>query len=922
MSEFALKTALSAYLAREQERIEKIAREYGLDFFPVIFEMLSYDQMNEIAAYGGFPNRYPHWRYGMEYERLSKSYEYGLSKIYEMVINNNPSYAYLLEGNSFTDQKLVMCHVFGHVDFFKNNFAFRPTDLDASGDVVDATRHLAGPYDPNRKWMDKMANHATAVRRVVDRFGIARVEEFIDVCLSLENLIDAYSRFVVRERTEHREDEPSEIEVPRLRAKDYMEDFINPEEFLEEQKKKIEADREKLKKHPPEPVQDVLAFLLENAPLEKWERLILSIIREEGYYFVPQMQTKVLNEGWACVAPDSLVYTERGLVPMERVVAGDATMVFDGGERLQKIYDRNIIRNHPTITLRTRRGLELTGSNNHRLLLADGQTWKRLDELGIGDRVAISGAHGFGPEREVAIDWQPASRVNLDDVADEVGVSVWTVLRHRAGRTTRHGEAIAAALECYDTPQNLARSHRRRRPVRIPEKVDAKLGAFLGYLVGDGHVSRVKRHLGLTTGDEAQAVEFASLSSELFGVLPSMKWDDGRWRVLVHSEPVSDFLTEFVGLTTGPSARVKRIPDVILRSPERIVRAFLSAYFDSDAYAGSQGVILSSASRDLVSQTQLLLLNFGVLSRVRAQADGTFHLHITGASAERFHERVGFTLDRKTRALEAYLADHKWFLKEDWSDEVVALEPGVSDVYDISVTETHRYVAQGFVNHNSFWHSRLMTQRVADPSDIIDYAENNAGVMATSGGRLNPYKLGVELFRHIEERWNKGQFGREWDECDDLDQKRSWDLRLGLGTKKIFEVRALYTDVTFIDEFLTPEFCIENKLFSFDWSNRNERYEIASREFKAVKEKLLHSLTNFGNPYIYVVDANFENKGELLLQHDHRGVDLRADYAKETLQALVRVWKRPVVLATFLDNKPALLRFDGKEHTVKNDATP
>lgn len=922
MTQFAIKTSLPRYLRVEQEKIEKIAREYGLDFFPTVFEMLTYDQMNEIAAYGGFPNRYPHWRFGMEYERLSKSYEYGLSKIYEMVINNNPSFAYLLEGNSFTDQKLVMCHVFGHVDFFKNNFAFRPTDLDATGDVVDPIRRAAGEYSPNRKWVDKMANHATAVRRVVDRFGIARVEEFIDVCLSLENLIDAYSRFVVRERNFKVEDEPTEVEIPRLRAKDYMEEFINPEEFLEEQKKKIEADREKLKKYPPEPVQDVLAFLLENAPLEKWERLILSIIREEAYYFVPQMQTKVLNEGWACVAPDSLVYTERGLLPMERVVAGDAALVFDGGERLQRIYDRNIIENHPTITLRTRRGLELTGSNNHRVLLADGATWKRLDELAPGDRLAIAGGQGLGPQEELPIDWQPRARVTLDDVADEAGVSVWTVLRHRAGRSTPSGTAVAAALERYETAENLARSHRRRRPVRIPEKVDARLGAFLGYLVGDGHISRVKRHWGLTTGDEAQAVEFAFLAGGLFGVFPTMKWDDGRWRVLVHSETVSDFLTEFVGLTTGPSARDKRIPDAILRSPERVVRAFLAAYFACDAYAGPQGVILSSASRTLVAQSQLLLLNFGVLSRIRSQADGTYHLHITGKSAERFHERVGFTLERKTRALEAYLADHKWFLKEDWSDEVVSLEPGVSDVYDISVSDTHRYVAQGFVNHNSFWHSRLMTERVADPSDIIDYAENNAGVMATSGGRLNPYKLGVELFRHIEDRWNKGQFGREWDECDDLDQKRNWDLRLGLGTKKIFEVRQLYTDVTFIDEFLTPEFVIEHKLFSFGWSNRNERFEIDTREFKSVKEKLLFQLTNFGNPYIYVVDANFENKGELLLQHDHRGVDLRTDYARETLQALVRIWKRPVVLATVVDNKPSLVRFDGKEHSVRTDATP
>ena len=100
-------------------------------------------------------------------------------------------------------------------------------------------------------------------------------------------------------------------------------------------------------------------------------------------------------------------------------------------------------------------------------------------------------------------------------------------------------------------------------------------------------------------------------------------------------------------------------------------------------------------------------------------------------------------------------------------------------------------------------------------SEIIDYADHAAGVLATSGGQLNPYKLGVELYRNIEERWDRGQFGKEWEECDDLDAKKNWNLRLGLGKKKIFEVRALYNDVTFIDEFLTPDFCRDHKLFSF-----------------------------------------------------------------------------------------------------------
>src|SRR4051794_41548849 len=156
---------LPKYLADMQAEVEGYAREYGLDFFDTVFEVLDYQRMNEVAAFGGFPTRYPHWRFGMEYDQLSKGYEYGLSKIYEMVINNDPSYAYLLESNMDVDQKLVMAHVYGHVDFFKHNFSFRHT---------------------NRKMMDEMANHATRVRRIIDRVGIEPVEDFIDRALSLD----------------------------------------------------------------------------------------------------------------------------------------------------------------------------------------------------------------------------------------------------------------------------------------------------------------------------------------------------------------------------------------------------------------------------------------------------------------------------------------------------------------------------------------------------------------------------------------------------------------------------------------------------------------------------------------------------------------------------------------------------------------
>jgi stage V sporulation protein R len=497
-------TNLPAYLFDVQREIEGYARGYGLDFFETIFEVLDYKRMNEVAAYGGFPTRYPHWRFGMEYEGLSKGYEYGLSKIYEMVINNDPCYAYLLEGNSLVDQKMVMAHVFGHCDFFKNNYYFSKT---------------------NRRMIDGMANHAARIRKHVERQGIEKIEGFVDVCLSLDNLIDPHSPFMARRTppkpvdNSGKEEPPTEI--PKFRAKSYMDKFINPPDFVAQQKNKIEKEKERVKRFPESPERDVLLFLIEHAPLERWERDVLEVVRDEAYYFSPQGMTKIMNEGWA-----------------------------------------------------------------------------------------------------------------------------------------------------------------------------------------------------------------------------------------------------------------------------------------------------------------------------------------------------------------------------------------------------------------TYWHSLIMTQKALSASEIVDYADHASGVTASAPGQLNPYKLGVELYRHVEDRWNKGRFGKEWEECNDMAARRHWDRRLGLGRRKIFEVRKLYNDVTFIDEFFTEEFCRENKFFSFGFNERSGNWEIESREFKKVKEKLLFRLTNFGQPFIYVEDGNFENRGELLLRHQHEGTDLKMDHARDTLMGLSRVWKRPVNLLTRVEGKGRLLRFDGRDHSEKGADYP
>jgi stage V sporulation protein R len=202
-------------------------------------------------------------------------------------------------------------------------------------------------------------------------------------------------------------------------------------------------------------------------------------------------------------------------------------------------------------------------------------------------------------------------------------------------------------------------------------------------------------------------------------------------------------------------------------------------------------------------------------------------------------------------------------------------------------------------------------------AEVIDYADHHSGTVAMSPQRINPYKIGLELLRDIEERWNKGQFGKDWDECDDARAKREWDLQLGLGKQKLFEVRRIYNDIGFIDTFFTEDFCNRHQLFTYHYNERTGRYEIESREFQALKQKLLFMLTNFGQPTISVQDANYENRGALLLKHHYEGIELKLDEARDTIKNLYAVWKRPIYVETIIDDTPRLLSFDGREHATK-----
>lgn len=487
-------TQLPPELAAHMGAIRAKAIEYGLDFHEVIYEVLPFEVMNQIAAFGGFPVRYPHWKWGMEFDALSKRDAYGMGRIYEMVINTDPVYAYLQESNSVTDQKLVMAHVYGHADFFKNNFWFAKT---------------------NKKMMDEMANHATRIRRHIDTFGYDTVERFIDACLSIEHLIDPHSVFVSREgpRAPSRGEQAAEAGAflpDRFAAKDYMDPFINPAGVLKKQRDahdKLQAQARG--KNPPRPTRDVLLFLLRNAPLEDWQQDVLAIIRDEAYYFAPQAMTKVMNEGWAV-----------------------------------------------------------------------------------------------------------------------------------------------------------------------------------------------------------------------------------------------------------------------------------------------------------------------------------------------------------------------------------------------------------------YWHSKLMTQHFVEATEIVQYADQHSGVLAMPPGGFNPYKIGYELFRDIERRWNMGHHGAAWERLDSMGAQERFDDQSMKGREHIFEIRRIYNDVQFIDEFLTPEFVERHNMYQYKRDQQTGELKIVSRDFDRIKKTLLYRLTNMGQPFVYAADANYLNRGELYLAHQYNGLEVEVSKAREVLRNLRFLWGRPVHLQVRIEDDQFLFSCD------------
>src|SRR5581483_11485873 len=218
----------------------------------------------------------------------------------------------------------------------------------------------------------------------------------------------------------------------------------------------------------------------------------------------------------------------------------------------------------------------------------------------------------------------------------------------------------------------------------------------------------------------------------------------------------------------------------------------------------------------------------------------------------------------------------------------------------------------------SFCDSKIMAHYgLAKDDGIVEYAAHKAGVL---GGKtsMNPYKLGYTLLCDIEDRWNKGKFGREWEDCEDEHQKAKWDKKLGLGHDKVFEVIKYYDDVTLISEFFTDDFCRDNNFYV--WRRFPDgTYKIVERDYKKIKNLLLQKYVNRGLPIIKLVEPNYKGKRIFMMEHDWDGRTLHPFQTAETMKAISYLWKGPCAILTKDKNNDQLMYYceEGKVETGK-----
>lgn len=419
-------------------------------------------------------------------------------------------------------------------------------------------------------------------------------------------------------------------------------------------------------------------------------------VAPDGMKIRPDMHVLLIGDPGCLVADERVVlgngsFVKIGEIGKRHLEPIDLQVLTGQGYRRDTATVFHIYKDQPILEILTESGKSIRGTYNHPLLTVKNRErkWKRLDEIKLGDRVAT-------------VFWVPCT---------------------------------------ITAPIKMPRKYGPRSRSKLPTHVTPNLAGLIGYILGDGWVKEKSVSFLVASKENDILPVLISFSEELFGFKPNVrarKPSPGRTVVLTEVEICDVDIARCLAFL-----KEKRVPDLIMQSGNAAVAEFLAWLFEADGCVfckgrGSRAIQLKSASIELLRDVQMLLLRFGVHSRIAER-----NLAIRRSeSILLFSKSIGFRSKKKKEKLKQLVDECKNLLKTKQScrhrkisERVVAVQPaGFADVFDIEVPKGHRFIANGIVSHNTGKSQILRYVKGLAPKGVYvsGKATTGAGLTATA----------------------------------------------------------------------------------------------------------------------------------------------------------------------------------------------
>jgi stage V sporulation protein R len=918
--------------------IHNACRKMGLDYFPTVIEFMTYDEISEIASYGGFPIRYSHWRWGMEYEKLSTSYEYGYHRISEMVINCLGPLAPVLTRRG----TIPASEVKKDDEVFSGGWRKVVATVKQQSSKTKRIKvkgfcsELVCSYD--HKWLVLSSNRfrwktARSLKKgdiIVGNGVVPEIEVNCPIDFNLEKSLKEFNNLG--------RSQLKPIDFPKSMTPDLAEllGVLVGDGHLAFEDGQIQIcvgkDNEQYVNHLSELMEKVFGSSAHIYTKSSGNKLIC---------FCSKLATKFLEsagfrEGWIREKKE-IPHTiqKSSTVCRTRFLRGlfDTDGCYSGSISLSNVSKKLI---EQTQIMLLEMGVATSYCN------IDNEN-NQIHTLRVRSSFAkrFFGLVGFSNEKKMEVNRLPV--VDGKFVSKGPKLPYWESLLKKYAKML----SLKSFFQTTILPSELTKPKplwynknlfRRLQKSNLGQNALIKLALDLRNFassksVDQGLLDKIDNVLEkvslpyyeveeLLDGEEEETIDIALAGKHDFTAygfithntdpcviycLDSNTMLDNI-DVIAHAIGHNDFFKNNVFFEKTHRKMINKMANHASRIRKYMARWGRDTVTDFIDHCMRLQTLIDPAkawTKKTIKKPNIKdERNYRFPERFRSKHDYMDEW----VNTEEYIKNQQKKIDKQDAAeylnmFQSPTKDVFGFLRDN-----APLKPWQQDVISMLYDEAMYFAPQRMTKMiNEGWASFVDYHIMAreglaalgqkhESGGIWEYAKHK---WKTLGGKWseNPYKLGFEILMDIEDRWNKGKFGSEWENCDNFHEKKNWDKKLGLGMEKVFEVRKNYNDYTLITEFFTRELCEKLQYYRKRTMNTGE-IKIVDREYKEIKKALQNKYLNGGLPDIRLVDPNHLNKGWMLLQHYFSGFPLYDNYARETLTSLWTIWQDVCLVST------------------------